>query len=172
MTCEPGLCSCERGNTLGVMKQLHGSASAEVSLPIDRCFSLLADVEGYPSWHPELVRAVAVLDRDEHGLPTRAQTTLHVAHGPLARDLEFVCEVRRRAPALVELTRIPHGSADEEQLVVSWRLQAREGTHIELALDARLAVPRLVPLGSIGDTLAAGFLRAAIERLQEGQPVG
>jgi ribosome-associated toxin RatA of RatAB toxin-antitoxin module len=148
------------------MKRLRGAATAEVRAPIDRCFLLLADVEQYPSWHSELIRAVTVLERDERGLPTRASTTLHVAHGPLVRDFDFVLDVRLEQPELVELSRVPNNPADEEQLAMRWRLSGGGETGIELELDARLAVPRFVPLGSIGDVLAGSFLRAAVTRLE------
>lgn len=148
------------------MKQLNGVATAKVGAPIDRCFTLLADVEQYPSWHSELIRAVTVLERDQHGQPTRVRTTLHVAHGPLVRDFDFMLDVRLEQPELVELSRVPNDPTDEEQLVMRWRLGGSGETEIELGLDARLAVPRFVPLGPIGDTLAGSFLRAAVRRLE------
>ncbi|HEX3519310.1 MAG TPA: SRPBCC family protein [Solirubrobacteraceae bacterium] len=154
------------------MKQLNGAATAKVGAPIDRCFTLLADVEQYPSWHSELIRAVTVLERDERGLPTRASTTLHVAHGPLVRDFDFLLDVRFEQPELVELSRVPDDPADEEQLVMRWRLGGSGETGIELELHARLAVPRFVPLGSIGDALGGSFLRAAVRRLEEDYSAG
>ena len=50
---------------------------------------------------------------------------------------------------------------------VSWRLSdgPRGGTRLELKLLATLNVPRLLPVGAIGDSLAGGFVRAASEAL-------
>ena len=50
---------------------------------------------------------------------------------------------------------------------MAWTLAAAPGggTEISLALDATLSVPRLVPLGGIGDSLADGFVSAAAREL-------
>jgi ribosome-associated toxin RatA of RatAB toxin-antitoxin module len=148
------------------MKSLHGEASAGVGAPIEECLALLAAVERYPSWYPDVVRQVDVLERRPDGLAARAEVTLHVAHGPLVKDLHLLLAVRVDAPDTVVLTRIPHGPPDDERFEVTWRLQAGTETSIHLALDAELAVPRFVPLGGVGDTVASGFVAAAVAALR------
>ncbi len=85
------------------MKHLHGAASADVDMPIERCFAVLAAIELYPSWYPEVVRAMDVLETDAGGAATRVQTTLHLSHGPLVKDFTLQLAVRLQSPALVEL---------------------------------------------------------------------
>jgi ribosome-associated toxin RatA of RatAB toxin-antitoxin module len=147
------------------MKELRGSASETVERPIEDCFALLADVERYPAWYPEVVRALAIVSPDAAGHPARAETTLHLAHGPLVRDFHLLLAIRLEHPSYVVLERIPHGSSDGEEFEVSWRLEERGETRIELELNAKLSVPRLVPLGGLADAFAAGFVRAAVQTL-------
>lgn len=144
------------------MKELKGAAAATVRAPIEECFALLAALDRYPDWYPEVVREVSVLERGEDGLPARAETKLHVSHGPIARDLSLLLAVGVEAPVTIRLTRVPHGASDPERFEVTWRLQERRETHVALELDAKLSVPRLVPLGGIGDAIADGFIQAAI----------
>jgi Polyketide cyclase / dehydrase and lipid transport len=68
------------------MKKLHGTATEVVAAPLDQCLALLEAVDRYPTWYPEVVRDVEVLDRDPSGQPTRARTKLHVSRGPLVKD--------------------------------------------------------------------------------------
>jgi ribosome-associated toxin RatA of RatAB toxin-antitoxin module len=147
------------------MKELHGTASAAVGVPGDRCFALLADVEGYPRWYPDVVRDVQVLERDGPGQPTKVRTTLHVAQGRLARDFTLTMAVTAQRPSLVKLTRVPNEPSDEERFEVAWHLDSSAETRIRLELDANLSVPRLLPLGGIGDSIAHGFVAAAARAL-------
>jgi ribosome-associated toxin RatA of RatAB toxin-antitoxin module len=149
------------------VKELHGTASASVAAPVEECFALLEALDRYPIWYPEVVREAEVLDRDDDGHPTKARATLHVAHGPLIKDFNLLLAIRIDRPAMVKLTRIPHGPSDSEQFEVTWRLEhALDATRISLELDANLSVPRLVPLGSVGDAMAQGFVSAAFRALQ------
>jgi ribosome-associated toxin RatA of RatAB toxin-antitoxin module len=148
------------------VKELHGTASAQVRAQPRQCLELLATVERYPSWYPEVVRRVEVLERRPDGTASRAHTTLHVAHGPLAKDFELLMSVDIDAASSVRLTRIPHDDRDSETFAVVWRIgQAGDGTRIELALDAHLSVPRLIPTGPIGGAMATGFVQAAARAL-------
>ncbi len=55
---------------------------------------------------------------------------------------------------------------DREQFSVTWHVREAEGgAEIDLALDANLSVPRLVPLGGIGNGVARGFVDAAARAL-------
>lgn len=144
------------------MKELHGAANATVDAPAEECFTLLEAFDHYPSWYPEVVRVAEVVDRDDDGRPTTARTALHVAHGPLVKDFDLLLAIRLERPRIVKLTRIPHGPSDPEQFDVMWRIESAAGaTRIALALDANLSVPRFVPLGGVGDSMAQGFVSAA-----------
>ncbi len=148
------------------MKELHGSAGAEVTAPRERCAALLADLERYSSWYPEVVRRVEVLERDSRGRARQASANLHVPNVPLIGDLQLLLSVEIASLDVVKLTRIAYGPEDPERFLVTWRLRdAGLGTKIEVGLDGILSVPRLVPLGGIGDGMASGFLAAAARAL-------
>jgi len=109
---------------------------------------------------------VAIVELGENGIARRAEASLHVSHGPIVKDFELLLAVDVQPPATVVLARIAHGTSDEQRFAVTWRLRREgKGTTIELALDADLAVPRLVPVGGVGDAIAAGFVRAAVAEL-------
>lgn len=153
---------------LGVVKHLHGTAQAAVGVPIDECLAFLVALEAYPSWYPDVVREVEVVESGDDGLPLRADTSLHLSYGPVSRDLDLLLAVRVRRPGLVQLTHVPRGPASGASFDATWRLEDRAGTHLELELDATMPVPRLVPLGRVGDAFAAGFMQAAVGRLESG----
>jgi hypothetical protein len=149
------------------VKELHGSATESTPAPLETCLRFLQAVDAYPSWYPEVVREVSVIERDEQGLPARARATLHVARGPLVRDFHLVLAVRTQPPATVRLTRLANEPSDQEEFEITWRL--REGgrrTRLDLDLAANLSVPRLLPLGGIGDAMAQGFVEAATRALR------
>ncbi len=149
------------------MKHLHGEARAAVEAPIEECLRLLSALEDYPSWYPEVVRAVAILESGEDGLPLRAETKLHLSYGPVSRDLDLLLAVRVQPPHLVQLTHVSQGPSSGASFDATWRLENRAGTgvQLELELDANMPVPALVPLGGVGDAFASGFMQAAIARL-------
>jgi ribosome-associated toxin RatA of RatAB toxin-antitoxin module len=150
------------------MKELHGTASGAVQAPVEDCFRLLEAVDGYPGWYPEVVREVEVLERDGEGRPATVRTTLHVAHGPLTRDFRLVMAVTKDPPKTVALSRVPNDAGDPEEFAVTWTLEPAASTRIRLDLDANLSVPRLLPLGGLGDSLAQGFIAAARKALGGG----
>jgi Polyketide cyclase / dehydrase and lipid transport len=147
------------------MKELRGAAGATVDAPIERCFELLRAVDAYPSWYPEVVKSVQVMERDAEGEPARVQTILHLAQGPLARDFDLLMTVTAQRPTTVDLSRVPHERGDEERFQVVWKLSGQGSTRIGLDLRANLSVPRFVPLGGIGDSVAQGFVAAAVRQL-------
>lgn len=150
------------------MKELQGRAAAPVAAERGRVLDLLADLEAYPSWHPEVVRSVEVVERDADGQPSRARAKLHAAVGPIARDFDLLLAVTR-SPDTVRLSRVPHEPTDPERFEVTWTLGNGSGAReLRLALDANLDVPRLVPLGGVGDAMARGFVAAAVRRLEQG----
>lgn len=150
------------------MKHLEGSAEAVVDVPIEDCLALLAALDDYPGWYPDVVSDVQVLERGDDGLPLRAETKLHLSYGPISRDLDLLLAVKVHRPGLVQLTHVPRGQSSGTSFDATWRLEDHAGTHLELELDATMPVPRLVPLGGVGDAFAAGFMQAAVERLESG----
>jgi Polyketide cyclase / dehydrase and lipid transport len=146
------------------MKELRGAAGATVDAPIERCFELLRAVDAYPSWYPEVVKSVQVVERGAEGEPARVQTILHLAQGPLARDFDLLMTVTAQRPTTVDLSRVPHERGDEERFQVVWKLSGQGSTRIGLDLRANLSVPRFVPLGGIGDSVAQGFVTAAVRQ--------
>jgi ribosome-associated toxin RatA of RatAB toxin-antitoxin module len=143
------------------MKELRGAAHALVPAPLASCLALVEAVDGYPVWYPEVVREVEVVERDARGLPTRVQTKLHLSVGPVTKDFDVLMAVTVEPPATVKLTKVG-GSAKFD---VIWRLSEGEKTRIEVQLDASLDVPRFLPLGDVGNSVAQGFVSAASTEL-------
>jgi ribosome-associated toxin RatA of RatAB toxin-antitoxin module len=148
------------------MKQLSASASAETSASRERCFALVCAIERYPSWCPDTVTAAEVTERDGDGLPTHARVNLHVVHGFLVRDFKLDVAVQTRKPESVEMARIPHRPDDREELVVGWSLDGDGPTRIEVRMRANLSIPGLVPVGGLAESVANGFLNAALSALR------
>ena len=147
------------------MKELTGSASGATSASQAEAFALLEAIDRYPEWHGDVVREAEVLERDAQGHPTKARCRLHVERGPLTRDFDLVMAVSVDPPGAIKLTRIPHEGSDKERFEVSWRVDGARGTRIGLDLAANLDVPRLVPLGGVGDSMAEGLVSAATRKL-------
>jgi hypothetical protein len=152
------------------MKDLRGTASARLDAAPEACTALLAAVDRYPSWHPEVIREAEVLERGADGVPLRARTTVHVAVGPLVRDFRLLVSVTVEPGRRVTLTRVPHEPTDPEEFRVDWLIEARARTSLSVELTARLDVPRLLPVGAIGDSLAQGFVEAASRALEGSSP--
>jgi ribosome-associated toxin RatA of RatAB toxin-antitoxin module len=150
------------------MKELHGTASAAAPAPIEECFALVEAVDRYTYWYPDVVREAEVLERDPEGHPTRARATLHASVGPLVKDFVLLLAVSVEQFRTVQLARIPHDASDPERFEVIWRLEAGAQTRIHVTLEANLSVPRLLPVGGIGDSMAGGYVTAAAAAL--GRP--
>jgi Polyketide cyclase / dehydrase and lipid transport len=149
------------------MRELTGTATERVAVARERCVAFLAAVDRYPDWYPAVVHEVDVLDRDGAGQATRARTKLHVMAGPIAKDFDLVMAVDVRRPDTVKLTRVSD-SGSEQRFDVTWRLREDMQTRVELELYASINAPRFLPLGGIGDTIASGFVTAAIAELAKG----
>jgi hypothetical protein len=147
------------------MKELTGSASATTAASPADTIALLEAIDGYPSWAPELVKAAEVLERDSAGHPSRARTKLHVERGPLTRDFNLLFAVTVDPAGTIKLNRIPHETSDKERFDVTWRVAGGQSTRIELQLAANLDVPRFVPLGGVGDSMAGDLVNAATRAL-------
>jgi hypothetical protein len=147
------------------MKDLHGTASAVVPAPLEGCVGLLAAIDAYPDWYPEGVREAEVLERDARGTPTKVRTVLHVDVAGFDRDFNLTMSVEVDPKGRVALRKIKADSSDPP-FDVTWRMSKEDdGTLIELDLDTALPVPRLVPLGGVGDSIAESFVSAASEAL-------
>ncbi len=152
------------------MKDLTGTATARVAATPEECVALLAEVERYPSWHPDVVRYAEVLERGPDGVPARARTKVHVVAGPLVKDFDFVVAVSVEPGREVRLERVPHQAGDSERFELRWLIESGPETVLHIALDARLSVPRFVPLGGVGDSIAQGFVDAASRALEGSSP--
>lgn len=153
------------------MKELAGSAETTVEATPEACFELVAAVEGYPRWNGEVIREVELLAAGSDGRPTRVSTTVHVTAGPITRDFRLVMDVEYSGRDSVCLSRVPHEPSDPEKFELVWRV-ARAGptTGLGIELTATLEVPRLVPLGGVGDRIAQGFVDAARRELEGSSP--
>ena len=127
--------------------------------------ALLEDIDRYPAWHPDVVKQAEVLERDAQGHPTKARCKLHVERGPLMRDFDLIMSVHVDPSGTIKLRRIPHEATDPERFDVTWRVGGAPSTRIGVDLAAQLNVPRLVPLGGVGDALAQGLVSAASREL-------
>ena len=126
-------------------------------------------MDGYPTWFPEMVRDVEVLQRDAADQPTRARTTLHVARGPLVHDFDLVMAIAAEPPGTVKLSKVT-SDRSPSRFDVTWSLQAAESTRIELDLSATLSVSELVPVGDLGNAIAEQFVAAASRALASDTP--
>jgi hypothetical protein len=145
------------------MKELTGRASGATTASPDQCMKLLEAIDGYPTWSPDIVKEAEVLERDQGGRPARVRAKLHVERGPLTRDFNLVFEVTVEPAGTIDLRRIPHEASDQERFQVTWRV---DDGRIALELAANLDVPRLIPLGGVGDSLAEKLVSDATRALQ------
>ncbi len=147
------------------MKELTGSASAGTTASLAEAMALLEDIDRYHEWHPDVVKEAEVLERDGDGHPTRARTKLHVERGPLTHDFNLVMAVTVDPSGTIKLSRIPHEPTDRERFDVTWRVEGGNSSRIQLDLAANLDLPRFLPLGGVGDSMAQGLVSAATRRL-------
>jgi ribosome-associated toxin RatA of RatAB toxin-antitoxin module len=149
---------------MGMLKELSGQATRPVRLPAAECFAVLADVDGYPEWYPDVVHEVDVLEREPDGQARRARTKLHLSWGPVVKDFDLVLGIDARPVTMVNLARVSDAPS-ANTFEATWRLHETGMTEIAIELRAALDVPRFMPLGGIGDAIAGGFVDAAVRRL-------
>src|SRR5438270_5777432 len=149
------------------MRSISGRAERVCDAPAETVFELLRAVEGYPSWASGIARRIVVLERDREGSAIKLLATLRVQVGPLPMGLELTIAVSAEPADRVTLTRLPNDPGDDETFVAVWRIDRgqRSETTIRLEIEAGLDVPRLVPLGDLGDRLAGELVDAAIAAL-------
>ena len=135
--------------------------------PLEQCFALLAAVDRYPDWCPDVVRYVEVLERGAGGQPRRVRMMIHVARGTLVREFQLFLAIAAEPPRSVTLTRVTDHPTNQEFTAV-WLLRPNTGTQITLQLDAKLRVPALIPAGGIPDEIANGFVAAAARAVASG----
>jgi ribosome-associated toxin RatA of RatAB toxin-antitoxin module len=152
------------------MKELSASASATVAATPEACTQLLAAVDRYPDWYPDVIREAEVLERAADGTPERVRATVHVALGPIARDFRLVLLVAVEPGRRVTLSRVPHEPPDEERFELAWNVDVGPPTTLRLELAAQLEVPRFLPVGGVGAPLAQGFVDAARRALDGSSP--
>ena len=136
------------------MKELSGSAEITTEATPTACFDLVAAVDRYPSWDRDAIPKVEVLEVGSDGEPKRVRTAVHVAVGPITRDFDLMMDVEPSEHDAVCLSRVPNEAGDPERFEVVWRIAEGPPTRLRIELTATLEVPRLVPLGGIGDRLA------------------
>lgn len=151
------------------MKQLQGSASAEIELPAEDCFALLGSIDRYPGWF-EVIRAVEVLKRKPGGFPSLVRVELYVPQSPFGTDFEIVMAIEAQRPGAVQFTKLPAGPTDQDRLEISWRMRENGNTEVEFEFDAAVSfVPGYLPVGSAGDAIAEAILGAATAAFTDGE---
>jgi hypothetical protein len=151
------------------VKELSGTAAAPVGVPVAQCIELLASLERYPEWYPDVIVRAEVLERDRAAAPTRAAATVRVSVGPLSKDFDLLLDVDVHANGL-RLERIPNEPTDPERLRLEWVATRNRTTRLEVVLFACLEVPWFIPIGDYGDSLAQGFVEAARRVLEDPTP--
>ncbi len=145
------------------MKELQGRATAEVAVPVEDCFALIAAIDRYPTWF-DVVREAEILERDPEGNPLTARVELHIPQSPFGKDFVLVVAVRTEPPFAVQVTKLPDDSDDVDRVELSWRMREGNSTHIEFEFDAAVSfLPGLLPLGGIGDVVAKVILGEAMD---------
>ena len=150
------------------MKELQGSASTEIELPAEDCFTLLASVDRYPGWF-EVVRDVEVLEREPDGLPSLARVELHVPQSPFGTEFSLTVAVHADRPESMRFVKLADGPSDQDRLEISWRMRENGPTEIEFEFDAAVSfVPGYLPVGGAGDAIAQAILGAATSAFADG----
>jgi Polyketide cyclase / dehydrase and lipid transport len=145
-------------------REFHGDAAEVVAAPQEVCLALIAAIDRYPHWCPDVIREVDVLDRGADGQPSIVRMTIYVARGGLVREFNLFLAVVVEPPGIVKLTRVTDHPTNQE-FNAAWTLRPAASTRVSLALDAKLRVPWYIRAGGIGDAIAEAFVSAASRRL-------
>jgi hypothetical protein len=151
------------------MKEIVGRATSTVTAAVEDCFTFLAALERYPSWNPELVRRVDVLDRDDAGRASKVHMRIHVAQSPFGKDFDFDAAVTAEPLTAVALTRLPNAPSDRDHLAIRWMLTPAAGTRVDLTFHAATAIlPSFIPTFGLGNEIAEHLLDPAVTWLRAG----
>jgi hypothetical protein len=145
-------------------REFHGEAAEVAAASLEDCFGLVATVDRYADWCPDMVRDIEVVDRGAGGRPSRVRMRMHIARGAIGRDFDLLLAIVVKPQETVTLTRVTDRPTNQE-FNATWRLRPADGTHVALELDAKLRVPRHVHAHGIGDAIAKGFVTAACQAL-------
>ena len=146
------------------MRDFHGAAAEAVAASVEDCLALLAEVERYPDWCPDNVRAVEVLERGADGQASSIRMTIHVDRGGFDREFDLFLTVVVEPPGTVKLTRVRNRPTSQE-FTATWTLTPAGRTRVALDLDAKLRVPSFIRADGIADAIAEGFVTAACREL-------
>jgi ribosome-associated toxin RatA of RatAB toxin-antitoxin module len=146
------------------MKEFRGQATETVAASAEECFALLAAIDRYPLWYPDVVREVEVLGRDAQGHPSVVRAKFRLAYKRLVHDFDLVLAVSLDEPQSVKLARV----GGSQHFDLTWHVRANARTQIELELYARVRVPGFVPLDGVGSTIAEQMVAGAKTALASG----
>lgn len=149
------------------MREISASATGVAKQKIDVAFTRLRAIDTYPDWYPDAAKRVEVIKRDEQGAPLEVDATLAAVAGPLRKNFDVRLEVQTEQPTLVALVRVADDRGDHEALAITWRLRelAADETEVTVEMNAHLDLPPFLPVGSVAQEVANGFLAAAIAHL-------
>jgi hypothetical protein len=99
------------------MPTLSGSCTGEVRFAVERCWTLIADVEHAPDWQRTL-KSLAVVERDERGRPSICDTVSDV------RLTKVRCRVRMTYEDLRMLSWTRVASEDLDAMEGAWEIEA------------------------------------------------
>jgi ribosome-associated toxin RatA of RatAB toxin-antitoxin module len=150
------------------MREFRGEAARDVKSPIEDCFALLAAVDAYPDWCPDIVGEVEVLERGPGDQPSKVRMKVHIERGPIVREFDLFLAIVVEPPKSVRLTRATDHPTEQE-FEATWLLDpAGSSTRIAIRLAAKLRVPSYIPAGGVGDMIAEAFVSAASRALAAG----
>lgn len=141
------------------MREFHGQAADVVAAPVEECLALLAAVDCYPDWCPEVVRDVEVLERDAGSQPSRVRMTMHIVRRPVERQFDLFLAVVVEPPGTMKLTRVTDHPTEQE-FNATWLLSPAGSTRISLQLAAKLRVPSYIPADGVADAFVTAACRA------------
>jgi Polyketide cyclase / dehydrase and lipid transport len=147
-----------------VPREFHGEAAEVVAASQEDCLAVVAAVDHYPDWCPDVVRDVEVLDRAAGGQPSRVRMRMRVVRGPVVREFDLFLAIVVEPPGTVKLTRVTDHPTNQE-FNATWLITPAGSTRVALQLDAKLRVPWYIRAGGVGDAIARGFVTAASRAL-------
>jgi ribosome-associated toxin RatA of RatAB toxin-antitoxin module len=147
------------------VRDFHGQAAGIARASLDEAFALVAAVDRYPEWCPDVVTDVEVLERAEDGSASKVRMRIRVQRGTFAREFDLYLVVVAEPPATVRLARVTDHPTNQE-FDATWSLtEAQDGTRIALVLDAKLRVPWYIGAHGIPDAIAGAFVSDATRAL-------